>query len=205
MIERNIEHDAPDVATAFLEQLAFEGDLRIEWRVLAAAPGAEAMIRMRDVNLTVLNLVAAVEEHRGGESRAEGSEEDAVGNAELARLDAKVNLLLELVQRLVAGDRKPPARRPARLNSLGVALDLTTDLQLDDGALLEVDVHLDASRAMPLELPARAHRLADGRTLFAFIDLGPALSEALDRLVFRYHRRQVALERRGAKPRDIAL
>lgn len=205
MTQRDADTDRPDITSAFLEQIAFEGDLRLEWRALDAAPGVEAMIRMRDVNLTVLNLVAAVEEHRGGDARGEVGEDDSAGNAELARLDAKVNLLLELVQRLVAGDREPPARRNVRLNSLGVAIDLVAAEQVGAAALVEVCVHLDASRAMPLKLPATTHRLVDGRTLFAFNDLGPALSEALDRLVFRYHRRQVALERRSVRPRDAAL
>jgi hypothetical protein len=53
---------------------------------------------------------------------------------------------------------------------------------------------------MPLELPARVMALSDPQwRLLAFIEPGPAMEEAMDRLVFRYHRRQVAIERRGAK------
>lgn len=53
---------------------------------------------------------------------------------------------------------------------------------------------------MPLELVARVMALSDpGWILLAFVEQGAAMEEALDRLVFRYHRRQVAIERRGAK------
>src|SRR3546814_15243185 len=94
-----------NITQRFAQQLAFEGELHVEWRPLSALPTGEALMRLRDANLTVLNLVSAVEEHR-----ADGSDDDTAGVGELVRLDAKVNLLLELVQRLV--DRKS-----TRLNS----------------------------------------------------------------------------------------
>src|SRR3546814_4109252 len=65
---------------------------------------------------------------------------------------------------------------------------------------VSVFIHLDACRAMPLELPAQVLALPDQtRLLLAFQDIGPAIEEALDRLVFRYHRRQIAIERRSAR------
>lgn len=182
------------VVTRFEQQLAYAGELRLEWRVLQTAPSNEELVRLRDANLTVLNLVAAVEEHR-----TDAGDEEAASGLDLLRLDAKLNLLLELMQRMAARDREPPARRPLRFNAHGVALPADAAAPALE-SLVAVCIHLDACRAMPLELPARVIALPDpGWRLLAFIEPGPAMEEALDRLVFRYHRRQVAIERRGSK------
>lgn len=179
------------IGERFAQQLAYEGELRIEWRGLLALPTGEALMRLRDANLTVLNLVSAVEEHR-----ADGSDDE--GGGELVRLDAKVNLLLELVQRLLARDQLPPAGKRVRFNAHGVSVaqsEALLDLQL-----VTVFIHLDACRAMPLELPAQVVQLPGStQVLLAFQDIGPAIDEALDRLVFRYHRRQVAIDRRNSR------
>jgi len=181
-------------AERFEQQLAFAGELRLEWHVLASPPGAEELMRLRDANLTVLNLVAAVEEHR-----TDAGDEESASGLDLLRLDAKLNLLLELMQRMAARDREPPARRPLRVNAHGVALAADASAPAI-GSTVAVCIHLDACRAMPLELPARVVALSEpGWVLLAFIEPGPAMEEALDRLVFRYHRRQVAIERRSGK------
>lgn len=182
------------IVERFEEQLAFAGELRLEWHAIASPPAAEELMRLRDANLTVLNLVSAVEEHR-----TEASDEEASSGLDLLRLDAKLNLLLELMQRMAARDREPPARRSVRLNAHGVALPADAAAPAVGGTVVAC-IHLDACRAMPLELVARVMALSDpGWVLLAFIEQGPAMEEALDRLVFRYHRRQVAIERRGAK------
>lgn len=179
------------VSERFAQQLAYEGPLRIEWRELAILPTGEALMRLRDANLTVLNLVSAVEEHR-----IDAADDESAG--ELVRLDAKVNLLLELVQRLLARDQLPPAAVPARFNAHGVSI--TRSGRLLSESWVTVYIHLDACRAMPLELPAQVIALpAHNQVLFAFQDIGPAIEEALDRLVFRYHRRQVAIDRRNLR------
>lgn len=183
-----------DIVERFDRQLAFEGELRVEWAAPDSQNGDEDLSRLRDANLTVLNLVAAVEEHR-----AEVFDDDAPSGAELGRLDAKINLLLELVQLLVVRDREPPPRREVRLNAHGIAL-AADDLYAAPGARIRVRIHLDACRAMPLEFPARAIALGErGRVLLAFEEPGAAIEEAMDRLVFRYHRRKVAIERRAVR------
>lgn len=183
-----------EIVQRFDRQLAIEGELRVEWEPLAAQCGGGEFSRLRDANLTVLNLVAAVEEHR-----AEAQDEDSTSGAELGRLDAKLNLLLELVQLLVVRNREPAPRRWVRLNAHGIAFQ-AEDLYRSPGAKVHVRIHLDACRAMPLEFPAQVVALAEpGRVLLAFEEPGAAIEEAMDRLVFRHHRRKVAIERRATR------
>ena len=65
-------------------------------------------------------------------------------------------------------------------------------------------VHLDPRLPQPLELPARlvgTERLGpECLAWLRFEDLGDALESALERHVFRRHRRAVAEARRQAKP-----
>lgn len=183
-----------EIVERFDRQLALEGELRVEWETLAAQPVGEDRLRLRDANLTVLNLVAAVEEHR-----ADIAEDDAPSGIELGRLDAKLNLLLELVQLLVVRDHEPPPRRRVRLNAHGISVQ-AGDFHDPVGSLVRVRIHLEACRAMPLEFFARGIVIPKRDcVLLAFDEPGAGIEEAMDRLVFRHHRRQVATERRAVR------
>jgi hypothetical protein len=56
-----------------------------------------------------------------------------------------------------------------------------------------VRLHLDACPGLPLVLPAKVRRrLDDGHAFLAFQPVSDVLAEALERLVFRHHRRRIA-------------
>lgn len=114
------------------------------------------------------------------------------------RMDAKLDLILGLIGRLARADDLP--ERPVRLSRTGLRVDL------DPGSGLaphtRAIVRLQPADWLPdyLELPAEAVACNEGahraRVWLGFTDLRPDLVEALDRHLFRLHRRAVAEQRR---------
>lgn len=146
--------------------------------------------------ITLLQGLAQIEDLR----KDDGGEEHGDLPLLAQRMDAKLDLILALVGRLaMRADGLP--ERPLRWSSAGLCVDLT-----DDDALVpdtRVLVRLQPAEWLPdhLELPAtviarEALGVAGARVWLAFTELHPGLVEALDRHLFRLHRRQVAEQRR---------
>lgn len=155
----------------------------------AAGPGRQSQA------VTLLHGLAQIEDLR----KDDGGEEHGDLPLLAQRMDAKLDLILALVGRLaMRADGLP--ERPVRWSRAGVRVDL------DDAAAPAPDtrvlVRLQPADWLPdhLELPATviAREPLDGgaRVWLAFADLLPGLDEALDRHLFRLHRRQVAEQRR---------
>ena len=105
-------------------------------------------------------------------------------------MDAKLTALVEIVDRLLVPPGTLPARHLVRINARGAVLG--ADLPLPGDAVL-LSLRFDHCRSLPLELPAlREMQFDDGRTFVRFPTVNEALGDAIERLVFRHHRRKVA-------------
>ena len=172
----------------YTQRLSFED----RWSVDAIALNGPMLpadhARLIERNLAALTTLAALEDRR-----VESSDEDTPVLQELARLDAKLNALVELVNRLLVPAHRLPARQSVSFNAIGALLPAA--LVPAEGAVL-LRLHFDACPSVPLELPGSVQRQGDdGRAFVVFADLGEGLSEAIERLVFRHHRRKVAESR----------
>nr|WP_255692091.1 PilZ domain-containing protein [Luteimonas sp. XNQY3] len=156
---------------------------------VASGPGRQSQA------ITLLQGLAQIEDLR----KDDGSEEHGDLPLLAQRMDAKLDLILALVGRLaMRADGLP--ERPLRWSRTGLRVDLDAaeDLVPDTRVL----VRLQPVEWLPdhLELPATViarEALARGtRVWLAFAELTPGLVEALDRHLFRLHRRQVAEQRR---------
>lgn len=114
------------------------------------------------------------------------------------RMDAKLDLILGLIGRLARAHDLP--EQPVRWSRVGLRVDLDPDSPLT--LHTRVVARLQPASWLPdyLELPAEVIARQDGghgaRFWLAFTDLRPDLVEALDRHLFRLHRRAVAEQRR---------
>lgn len=154
------------------------------------APGAAA----RD--LMLLRALAMMEEgtdpvREDGDARS----------AEFARVEAKLDLVLALLGAVVATRAQALPLLPLRWSRLGARLRLPGPPAAPTGVL---QVHLDPRLPLALELPARLVGTeslgAECLAWLRFDDLDPALESALERHVFRRHRRAVADARRSTRP-----
>lgn len=175
---------------AFSERVYVEDPLRVVVQPLDPATDKLALARLSERNLGTLASIAALEERR-----IESTDEDNPVLQELGRLDAKLNALVDIVNRLLTPADTLPPRQRVRFNACGALLPSAL---LPAGELMLIRLHLDGCPSLPLELPAQVRqRLEEGMAFLSFEGLGDATASALERLVFRLHRRKVAEARQS--------
>ncbi|KRE90908.1 hypothetical protein ASG87_01865 [Frateuria sp. Soil773] len=176
----------------FEQRLSCEDHWHADSEPLAWPVSDTLALRLAERNAATLASIAALEERR-----ADGADDDNPVMQELQRLDAKLTALVDIVNRMVLPADQLPPRQWLRFNALGAVLPEA--LVPPDAPALLLRLRFDACRSLPLELPARvASRLGDGRVFVAFVSLGEDIAASLDRLVFRHHRRKVAVARQIA-------
>jgi len=166
-------------AWLFAEALHVDGPLRL--RLLPDAPDPGAL----EEATQVLAAIALVEDRRGDEAANSGETTLAI-----RRLEAKLDLTLLLLARLLPGLQAPPPRE-ARLGARGLRLDGEAP------AGPRATLHWQPADWLPLAIHLPLYRL-DGHgstSWWAFAPLGAGLEEALERHVFRLHRRWRASRR----------
>jgi Atypical PilZ domain, cyclic di-GMP receptor len=169
----------------FEQRLACEGSWHADGQPLAWPVPESLAQRLAERNAAALASVAALEERR-----AENADDDSPVMQELLRLDAKLNALIDMVNRVALPAGALPPRQALRFNAIGAVLPAA--LVPAGGALL-LRLHFDACPGVPLELPARVERrFDDGGAFVAFHALGDSVAASLERFVFRHHRRKVA-------------
>jgi hypothetical protein len=179
----------------FSERMAYEGNLHLA--VEAFDPAPDTVARYNERNLHVLRTLDSLEERR----TENNSDDDSPIMQELQRMDSKINVLLDIVDRLLMPVTLLPERHPVRFNAVGVTMPENL-LPAADSLLIRL--HFDTCRALPLELPSRlASRSDDGRAFVYFCELSELVEDGLERFVFCHHRRKVAEARLTAAGESV--
>jgi hypothetical protein len=148
-------------------------------------PDAQAhQARLAERNLNTLSAIAALEE------RYAETDDDSPLMLEIQRMDAKLTALVDIVNHLLVPASVLPPRHALRFNAIGALLPAAL---VPAGDALIVRLRFDVCRSLPLELAARVERRLDnGQVFVVFAAPGDVLGDAIERLVFRHHRRKVA-------------
>ena len=177
----------------FQQLLACDGDWLVETEPLSLPLDGRVAAGYIERNLSALGMLDALEERA-----PDTSDEDNPLVLEMARLDAKLTALVHIVNRVLVPDALTRPRHPLRFNAIGALLPAEL---APAGAAVLVRIRLDGCPSLPLELPASVERrLPNGRVFVTFETISDALREDLERLVFRHHRRRVAVTRQGSVP-----
>jgi hypothetical protein len=168
----------------------------VQWMALPSPPDRFELIGLEEANVLLLQACIAVEEHP-----ARDQNEDLGPLAgELARLDFKLNLVMQLLSKLVAHEKMPPATT-IHFNGLGASWTCVgRPPSIGEHGLLRVQ--LRSSLPQALELPAEVVGVDGATAKVKFPGLSEALVEFIQRLAFLRHRRQIADVR---KARDQGL
>jgi hypothetical protein len=168
------------------DQLAYHDVLPVQWLALPLPPDRFELIGLEQANLLLLQACVAVEEH----SVRDKSEDLGPLAGEIVRLDFKLNLVLQLLSKMVAKDRMPPATT-IDFNGLGATWTCVgVPPRVGEHGLLRVQ--LRSSLPQPLELPAEVVAAEGSTASVRFPDLSGALGELIQKLAFLRHRRHVA-------------
>ena len=177
------------------EELAYEDVVPLAWRALPEPFNPAIVGSYADRNLRTLQALTALEEHG-----AEKPDDNSPHAADIARLDMKVNLLLDMMGQLLVASQPRPRPTSVRFNALGATWQGAAPFPaLGNQGVLEV--YMRDCLADPLRLVGRIASISpDGRIKARFIPPGENIADLLEKLAFRKHRRQVA----GAKqPRKL--
>lgn len=180
-----------------LEQaLACEGLLPLGWEVRAELPSESRFAALNGANEALVRSCDGLEE-----PRRKLDDVNELGQ-ELQRLDAKLDLILELLAEWLQAPTLPPAVQ-VRFNAVGLCWE-AEDLP-EPGSLLRLELHLCSRIPRPVILYGRVVRVhpvngGGARAVIEFVGVSEGLADALERMVFRRHRREVAQlrgQRRG--------
>jgi len=179
------------------DELAYQATTPVHWRLLEKPLSFEEQGRLNESNLRMLQSYSAIEEYGQQERQAD----EAAYAADFARLELKVNLLLDLMGRILnANEPRPPAMH-IRFNALGAIVQFTPHaVQLGDEGLLEI--YLKECLVDPLRMVGRvANIAADGAAKIKFSPPGESVGNLIEKLAFLRHRRHVA-ESKQQRPFD---
>jgi hypothetical protein len=188
----NEEHMQDASWQDFSERVTYDDGLHVACVPLPEPFGDLQRAAMRDRNLSVLGTLAVFNERR-----AEAVDEDSPASQEIQRLDSKLNVLMAMMDQLLQRNAELPPRAPVSFNAVGALLPASVWPSAQEHGL--VRLHFDGCLALPLELTARRVQERDADHIFvAFESMDEATCDAIERLVFRHHRRKVAERRQTA-------
>ena len=180
----------PAESELFDETLSCELALSAEFRI------GSAVIRPGTAE-TLLRSVALVEDARGDDSHDDRSD----ATLQVQRLEAKLDLVMVLLGRLVRQSSQDLPLRPLRWSRRGIRLEQGARSGAAPGSMGVIRLqpcdwlpdHID----LPVVIVAEAANGAGAHYLWLrFEGLSDALEMALERHLFRLHRRQIAEARR---------
>jgi hypothetical protein len=181
-------HDGTDTIILY-DELAYEDVLPVSWVPAREPLDATAAARYDEPNLRLLQACAALDEQPlvAREKLDDGS---PLG-AELARLDFKLTLLLDLVVHLASRDLRRPDPVSIRFNAIGATF-ASPGIRPELGSSGVAHIFLRNALPQPLSLPARVVAVDAQQVKLRFMPLSEPVADMIEKLAFRRHRRHVA-------------
>ena len=193
----------------FSEGLSFEDHLPCEIESRMGLPSLAERVRLNDRNFSLLKTHALEDYQR----RDIDYELEGIAS-EIERIDQKMNLITELLCDLLSAEAQMPTPRPLAISMAGLQLRPAPGEVYHEGDWVILNLFLIQGVPRPLKLlatvvPTQDNALAAPESsprplTFSFGDLSDGVSSLLGRLVFRHHRREVALKRAQSGGADVA-
>ncbi len=177
------------------DSLVYEDMLPLFWETREDGSQSLNLARVSEHNEHVMRCVNLL-----GEQIKEKIDEESESESALMRLDAKVNLLLEMVSNLGRNRIELPSDTLVRLASGGIEW-LCKESAPALGGNIWITLHIDSRIPEALKLAASVISVSadqSGTMVVArFTEMGEAVQDQLEKMIFRNHRRMVAQSRSG--------
>ena len=126
-------------------------------------------------------------------------EDQAHTSHELIRLESKLDLILSLMGKLLSNRVNLPASHSVIFRATRLEWSGSSEPVIRRGDTGIIDIYANPQVPLPVRLPGRIASIDErnGNTwlLVRFEKLSPVVSEGLEKLIFRHHRRQIAIAR----------
>ena len=174
------------------EGLSYRDRLPLCWQPLEQLPSGMEAERLAESNTRVLTAVALLDEH------SQLTEEPTQTELELHRIHHKLNLLLELLGSFIQLQAPRPPVRMLRMSWRGLSWEVGAGDPLP-GAVGLVELHMNPVMPLPLRWPARIVSVSATEICAEFAAVPEFCQMALERHVFKRHRREVAETRQPVR------
>lgn len=165
--------------------IEYHAHLPLAWQDAKAPAPRQIADWMRD-NVVTLQAIDALESHA---SQAHDRELDrpAAADHATARLEAKMDLLLQWVGKLLFAQHPLPPSADVMLGAQTILWKCP--VALEAGREGVISLYLAPNLPTPLMLPVQVIACADGQARAKLLHLTTDAQDWLDRTLFRYHRR----------------
>lgn len=181
-MEFTVEQKAKDpLADSFSLSL----DLPMSYRKKNDVDSDNEYERIQQLNCSILEIILS------SANLAEVNEEfDDMLRANLRLSNAKMDLALSWLSKLLKLEAAIPATRKIDFNTAAIRFD--SDQLVELGDLITVQLYLDALYCEPIRLIAKVSKISGGVITALFVNMHLDVAEKLDKYMFRIHRRLIA-------------
>lgn len=173
--------------------LIYEDLLPFIWRPSDSEASPLDVVKLEAMNEEVLRFIDVLDEHP-----SESTIEHASLNQELAKVDVKFDLLLSLVTQLLG--IYFPLPKPVQVKLTPSSVHWVSRESIVPGTNGQVEIFLSSRYPRPLVFFAEVERSDEHgheyRVSAQFGEVSDFIRERLEKMIFRHHRRGVALARR---------
>ena len=161
--------------------ITYQATLPLHWE--EATPTDAVLAQARHGNLVLLQALATLESAADKDYDADPAVAKAV-----ERLEAKLDIVLSLLSKLVAQQLEIPTSVPVTLGVRSIQWQAAAILPTV-GAIIKLSLHLSLKLPEPLRIFARVTAVQGEHYSAEFLDTDEELEEWITRTLFRYHRR----------------
>ncbi len=172
------------------DSLVYVASLPLSWSVREEGYPESYYISIAEHNEHILRCVNLL-----GEQPRDKAEEESESDLALIRLEAKVNLLLEMVSKLDQRINQTPDTTEIKLASAGLEW-LCCDSPPAADSSIWIKLHIDRRIPEAMKIPARVVTVCEepgGVAVGArYESIGEVVQEQVEKMIFRHHRRMIA-------------
>ena len=184
-----------DKTELFGDTLILETRVPVAWEPMRSLPLDEELLQLGRYNEDLLHTISMLEE-----SVREGADNSSPQDHALMRLEQKLNVLMTMVSQLMSHQLALPEKTLVKLNANALSWQEPNACPAP-GERVRVSVYLHAAlpQAACFIGQVRSVQEADNGSLviLELLRSGDAMTNALEKYIFRHHRRAVAKARPG--------
>jgi len=179
-----------DHTQALSDGISFQATAPVDWSIIQSFPVESTQSQTGSANLRLLNALNIIEE------APQEFEKSSQALTESAHLDAKLDLILGMLGELLHQQAKIPETSAVTVSAHVLSVSGVKSALLPvQGELLRVRLFLDTRYPQALVLYGTVSSVTGTSFSLDLCHLGALVQEQLDKLIFRQHRRAIALSR----------